>query len=517
MAVEASADKKESAYSITTSSFSENEEILAKTSWKGYIWDSFDKPKDERWFLFKLDATLLFAGCSGVFLRYLDQANINNAFVSGMKEELGLYGNELNYAETCWTIGYVLGQIPSSLILTKVRPHYWLPFLETCWAILTFVSARFSTPSSIYAIRFLVGFIESGHFPGIMYITSSWYTKAEMSKRNSIIQFCTGVGPMFSGYLQSAAYTGLDGVHGMSGWRWLFIVDGILSLPLALLSFFLIPDFPRTAKKNWLFTEKEIELAIKRVPQELKSKVGFGKKEIISWFSTWHIYLFAALFSLLSLSSKTTSSIPFWFKSYNTAEVTEFTIPQINNYPTPVYAIQILTTVLYAYLSDSALKGKRYIIVVWCSIFQFAVCLGLVFVPVHPSNRAGRWVLYYLLGAYSGSAGQVWTWVNEANLGEPVKRAFVSTMMNSVSYSFLAWVPILLFPTEDQPFVTKGNIACSVFALGSGIFALIGAYIEAKRYTRGFFKSAAPELKDELEEIKETPGYNEQVLKGDEV
>lgn len=83
---------------------------------------------------------------AGYFIKYLDQNNINSAFVSGMfvylllvhirsltltrKEDLGLYGNQLNYMQTCWTVGYVIGEIPSNIMLTRVRPSIWIPAME---------------------------------------------------------------------------------------------------------------------------------------------------------------------------------------------------------------------------------------------------------------------------------------------------------------------------------------------------------------------------------------------------
>lgn len=83
-----------------------------KKRWVSYLWDTLDKSPEERQFLFKLDAALLSFASLGYFIKYLDQVNINNAFVSGMKEDLGLFGNQLNYMQTCWTVGYVIGQVP---------------------------------------------------------------------------------------------------------------------------------------------------------------------------------------------------------------------------------------------------------------------------------------------------------------------------------------------------------------------------------------------------------------------
>lgn len=86
-----------------------------KRTWQSYVWDSLDKSPEERRFLFKLDAAVLTFASLGYFIKYLDQININNAFVSGMKEDLSLYQNQLNYMQTCWTVGYVIGEIPVSL------------------------------------------------------------------------------------------------------------------------------------------------------------------------------------------------------------------------------------------------------------------------------------------------------------------------------------------------------------------------------------------------------------------
>ena len=115
---------------------------VPKRKWQSYLWDTLDKPPEERRFLFKLDAAILTFASLGYFIKYLDQSNINNAFVSGMKEDLSLYGNQLNYMQTCWTVGYVIGEIPSNILLTRVRPSIWIPTVELIWSVLTMCLAR---------------------------------------------------------------------------------------------------------------------------------------------------------------------------------------------------------------------------------------------------------------------------------------------------------------------------------------------------------------------------------------
>lgn len=87
-------------------------ESTPKRTWRSHLWDTFDRSPEERRFLFKLDAVILTFASLGYFIKYLDQVNISNAYVSGMKEDLGLHGNEFNIMTTAWTVGYVIGEVP---------------------------------------------------------------------------------------------------------------------------------------------------------------------------------------------------------------------------------------------------------------------------------------------------------------------------------------------------------------------------------------------------------------------
>jgi ACS family pantothenate transporter-like MFS transporter len=148
-------------------------------SWKGYIWDTWELPKDQRWLLFKLDAFVLtFASVSipvcssikfsflmktpqiGYFLKNLDLYNVNNAFLSGMEEDLQMYGNQLVTSTSIYTVGYVIGQIPSNLLLTRVSPRWVIPALEVGWGISTICTSSVKSYQTLYALRFLVGLFE---------------------------------------------------------------------------------------------------------------------------------------------------------------------------------------------------------------------------------------------------------------------------------------------------------------------------------------------------------------------
>lgn len=149
----------------------------AHRTWRNiqrYIWDDPDKPAAEKKFLLKLDFFLLSYTCLAYFCKNLDQQNINNAYVSGMKEALHMGGSELTYMSNVFTAGYVVGQLPAVILSTKIRPSIIISTLEILWAVLTFCCAAVKTVNQLYALRFLIGLCEGAFFPVIIYLISSW-------------------------------------------------------------------------------------------------------------------------------------------------------------------------------------------------------------------------------------------------------------------------------------------------------------------------------------------------------
>lgn len=302
-------------------------------SWKSYLWDTFDKSPAEKRLLLKVDATLVTFGCLGTFIKFLDRANLNTAFVSGMKEELNLYGNQLNYANTSYSIASIIALVPVNLLLTRTNPRYFIPFLEIGWTICTFGQSRMNTPTQLYVLRALLAIFETGHYSAIMFLCGSWYQKGELARRMAIVNMAAQAGPMFSAYLQAAAYTGLNGVNGLSGWRWLFIIDGIISLGIIIPQLFLLPEVPSRLKPNFMFSAEEIELARDRQPKEGRVRQGaFSRTQILRWFTTpeiWILWLIAASQNIGYLPNQ---SMAFWFKAWNKIKPKSYTVQQISKF-----------------------------------------------------------------------------------------------------------------------------------------------------------------------------------------
>ncbi|MCJ1233865.1 hypothetical protein MMC14_001823 [Varicellaria rhodocarpa] len=337
-------------------------------NWRSYIWDTLDKSPEERQFLFKLDAALLTFASLGYFIKYLDQANINNAFVSGMKEDLDLYRDQLNYMTAIWTVGYVVGQIPSNVILTRVRPSIWIPSMEVTWTVLTMLLSQCKNVNQVYALRFFVGLAESTFYPGMQYVIGSWYRKDELAKRSCIFHASGAIATMCSGFLMAAVYN-LNGRGGLAGWKWLFVMDGVVSMPIALAGFYFIPDLPENTRAHYL-SEIERAYARKRMVLEgRKPKKPYTKALIKKILTSWHIYALSLLYVLFNNGNS--SAAPVFAQYLKASKRPIYTIPQINVYPTGTYAVQVVTTLTYAWLSDSVLKGRRWPPIVFGGVRTF--------------------------------------------------------------------------------------------------------------------------------------------------
>ncbi|KAF5489585.1 Pantothenate transporter liz1 [Colletotrichum siamense] len=432
-----------------------------KRTWKSYLWDTFDKSPEERRFLFKLDAVLMTLASLGYFIKYLDQVNINNAFVSGMKEDLSLYGNELNYMQVCWTVGYVIGEIPSNMLLTRIRPRIWIPICEVTWSVLTILLAKCQTSTQIYVLRFFIGLAESTFYPGMQYIIGSWYRKDELAKRSCLFHAMGNVGSMVSGYLMAGAHN-LDGVHGYHGWQWLFITNTIVSLPIAISGFFFLPDLPEITKA-WYFTPDEIVLAQKRMQLEGRAhRAPYIKAKFVKIFSSWHIWTLVILYIVFNNGNGGNSqpAFPLWLKSEG------YSLREVNIYPTITEVVSIITTLIYAWTSDSLFRGARWPAIVFSGLVKI-----MAYVPLTIWNvpNSLKWACFILCGFGGGISGLTFAWAHEICSDDNEERALVTGAMNQMAYVFQAWLPLVIWQQVEAPAYPKGYpsmVALSIVLIG---------------------------------------------------
>lgn len=319
------------------------------------------------------------------------------------------------------------------------------------WSVLTIAMAKCSNAQQIYVLRFFIGLAESTFYPGMQYIIGSWYQKSELGKRSCIFHASSAIGSMFSAYLMAAVYH-LDGVHGFKGWQWLFIINTVISLPIAVSGFFFLPDVPENTRA-WYLTPSDILLAQKRMKADDRAnRAPYTKDKVKKIVSSWHIYLLTLLYILYNNGGGVSAQPAFaiWLKQQG------YSIPHANIYPTLTTCVQLVTTLIYAWTSDTILKGERWPPIIFSGVMIIIVNTSLLMwdIPV-----AWKWACFILAGCSSGIGGLIYAWMHEICARDNEERALVAASMNEMAYVFQAWLPLLIWQQVEAPEYPKGYSA----------------------------------------------------------
>ncbi|KUJ13333.1 MFS general substrate transporter [Mollisia scopiformis] len=422
-----------------------------------YIWDDPDKPAVEKKFLLKLDFFLLSYTCLGYFCKNLDQANISNAYVSGMKEALHMGGNELTYMSNVFTAGYVVGQLPAVILATKIRPSILVSTLEILWAVFTFCCAAVKTVPQLYALRFLVGLCEGAFFPVIIYVISSWYTKVERGKRVTLFYSTATMAGMFSGYLQAGAYKGLNGKLGHEGWQWLYIICGIISLPVGIIGYFFNPDFPENTRAFYL-SPSETELARQRLLRDGYKPLGasaWDRKKIFRIMAQWQFWVLPlGYFFVQSSFPNAQPAFALYLKA------TGRSVYEINVWPTGQAAVGVVVQIAAGMLSDSPLlNGRRWQAI---TFMQAGTFIGAIIIVVWNVPEGARFFAYYISYMCAGVPGIYYSWFPELMPHDHEMRGFLTAFINIASYVNQIWVADAVWRTVEAPRFRPGFIFASV-------------------------------------------------------
>ncbi|KAF2792617.1 MFS general substrate transporter [Melanomma pulvis-pyrius CBS 109.77] len=471
-----------------------------RSPWKAwmYLWEWYPAhyPEEERQLLRKLDACLLTFCSFMFFLKWLDSSNINNAYVSGMKEELNLNGNQYSLFGTFYNLGYLVFQVPSLLLLSRPRiAKYYLPTMEVLWSIVTFTQSQMRNEHDIYGTRFLLGLLETPVASGTTYVLGSWYRPEEVFKRTGVWYVSNNIAVMFGGYLQAAAYKNLNGVGGMSGWRWLFIIDGVISLPIAIAGFFIFPGLP-SSKKPWWLTEKQHILARKRVLDagiEPSSKLNFGV--VKRTLRRWEFYVGVAAYTFFLSSSYPHGQMALWLKDLAKKYPGAYSVPQINTIPTGAQGVSVVAALLATSLCMIYPLWSIFSIVQ--TIYMFANIILLVWVV----PKGLHFACYYLLGVSAAVTPILMPFINMAMRDDAEARAITVGAMLTAGWAVFSFYPIVVFPVVQAPRWTRGYSVNIVFVFCTWFFFIVGQYFyrrDEKKRERLALERAAEDEEDGL-------------------
>jgi MFS transporter, ACS family, tartrate transporter len=216
-------------------------------------------------------------------IAWLDRVNVGFAGLQ-MNSDLGFSSTVFGLGSGIFFLGYCLFEIPSNIILERVGARLWISRIMVSWGLISAGMMFVRTPAAFYLLRFLLGVAEAGFFPGVIYYLSLWYPVAHRARAIAAFMTAVPVTGLIGGPL-SGALLELNGLHGLAGWQWLFLLEGLPAVILGTSVLFYLKDRPETtqwltpAERNWLVET----LAAERKACGLRPNIYVALTDINVW------------------------------------------------------------------------------------------------------------------------------------------------------------------------------------------------------------------------------------------
>ncbi|KAJ4991056.1 major facilitator superfamily transporter [Stagonosporopsis vannaccii] len=406
----------------------------------------------------RLDLTLMPQLWILYMFNYLNRNNLAQARLDeDFEATLNLGNTDYSTAVALLTVGYMLAQLPSNMLITRVRPQLYLPICAIIWSGVSAATAGVSNPGELFAVQIVLGIVEAPLFPGAVFLMSCWYTRRELALRTALLYSGLVLAQAFSGLIAAGVLSGMVGVAGLKGWQWLFILEGALSAFFALTAFFILPNYPHTKSggQMWIMTEDMRKIAVARIQADRveahsESTVWQGLRLALTDVKTY-IFIFMNIFMTSSYGFN--NFFPTMVRGFGVGNRTISLL-----LTAPPYILGTAVSFLVAWSSDRKKERGFHIMANnCCAIVGFIISVATL-------NTAARYTAAFLYTSGSFSANAlVYTWA-VSSLGQtPEKRAAGGAIVNICGHLGNVMSPYF-FPDSDSPRYTMAMILQIVFA-----------------------------------------------------
>ena len=372
-----------------------------------------------------------------------------------------------------YRIGFLLAEIPSQLVGKKLGPDRWIPIQILLWSIASGSQFFMRNNADFFACRFFIGLCMGGFIPDSVLYVSYFYTRSEMPFRLALFWFTDSMAGVIAGFIAYGALH-MDNVAGREGWRWLFMIEALISVVIGFLSFiFLVPGPTQT--KTWFFpkgyfTEREEKIITNKVIRDDPSKADMHNRQAITpkmlWeslkdYDLWPIYAIGILFEIPATPPKAYLTLALKNLGFNSFQVTLLTIPV-----TVFTAVNLLwITVVTERVHQIAILGI---------LTQLWVLPGLI-VDLTSAGKISSWGQYVntmiIVAQPSMQAAQV-GWCSR--ISNSVRTRAVSASLYNIMIQLSGIASSNIYRSDDAPLYHRGNaqlIAINVATMAANALA----------------------------------------------
>ncbi|KAL2215487.1 major facilitator superfamily domain-containing protein [Thermoascus aurantiacus ATCC 26904] len=425
--------------------------------------ESNEDQKLTRRILFKMDVTILPMLALLFLCSFLDRTNVGNAKIIGLESDIGITDHQYDTGLAVFYLTYICSELPSNLALKKASPKIWLPLLAFLWGTMTMCLGFVRNYAGFIAVRAILGVTEGGLLPGMVLYLSFFYKRSEMALRIGLFYTAASLSGAFGGLL-ARGLAEIAPRGGLEGWRWIFIIEGLMTVFCSIVSFialpnsiekasFLSPEERAYARRRLLqdqpFSRLEGSAGLQEEHETLRwSEVRRGIFDIRMWLTaTAYMAILSGLYSFGLFLPTIINGLGF-AKNPNDAQLWSV-IP---------YAVASVVTVICAIISDRLrLRGVIMLFVLPIAIIGYAVIAN-----VHSERIKYGMTFLMAIGMY-GSVPCILVW-NSGNSAGHYKRATTSAMQLAIA-NCGGFVATFIYPKKEGPQYHKGHtVVCALLA-----------------------------------------------------
>ncbi|KAG2112311.1 allantoate permease [Suillus discolor] len=412
--------------------------------------------REEKALVRKLDWKIMLMAAIAFSALNLDRSNISQANSDSFLQDIELTTDDFNLGNTVFLLAFLCAELPSQLVSKRIGPDRWIPTQICLWSFVSLSQFWLTGRTSFLVCRAFLGVLQGGFIPDLILYLSYFYTKTELPMRLALFWMSENFVAILASFIAYGVLH-MDGVAGIAGWRWLFIIEGILTLLIGIFCFFNMPPSPTQTKawfrpKGW-FTEREEIIMVNRILRDDPSKGDMHNREGLTlrrlWtavcdYDLWPIYILGLMFGIPNSPPSTYLTLLLTNIGFNTFDTNLLTIPSL--------AIGIITMFWITLVSESV--NERTIVSMMMDLWTLPFLVALYALPSNPNP----WIFFAVA---TGLLSYPYTHPIQVGWCSRNAGAVASRTVNASLYNMFVQVSGIvsaqIYVASDAPRYQRGN------------------------------------------------------------